>query len=355
MSAPLFQVVDFFCGCGGTSLGLQEAGGAILLGIDWDHDAGQTFQANFPDAAFLEEDISELDVEAIAPYVQESAAIPLVFSGCAPCQPFSQQNAQRGRADERSVLLEHFARFVRAYLPQVIFVENVPGIRDYGVRSPLDRFLAVLRHHGYRCQIETLDARDYGVPQRRRRLFLLASRLGRLSFPEATHGPSRLASYTTVGQTIDDLPPLKAGEQHPVIPNHATWDLSPTNLARIQGTPPDGGRLDWPAGFRLDCHSDLQGYSDVYGRLRRDRPASAMTTRCVSLSNGRFGHPSQDRAISAREAARIQTFADDFVFHGSLTSVARQIGNAVPVALARAMGLAVADHLILHAARTQDA
>ena len=144
---------------------------------------------------------------------------------------------------------------------------------------------------------------------------------------------------------IGDLPKIAAGETHPTIPDHRAAGLSAQNLKRIRATREGGGNRDWPDELRLKCHEDATGYSDVYGRMSWDRPASGLTTRCISYSNGRFGHPEQDRAISVREAACLQTFPMDFQFAGSLSSMARQIGNAVPVRLAKAVGRHVAKHL----------
>lgn len=352
---PAFRVVDFFCGCGGTSLGLVESGGRVILGIDNDPHASATFRRNFPTAAFIEGDIRAIPLEAILPRIQRTGKSPLLFCGCAPCQPFSRQNRQRGHQgdDPRTELLDIFCSFVRRYLPDLVLIENVAGIRDFGPRSPIDAAQAILRRHGYKTRLGSLDAQDYGVPQRRRRVFLIGSLSPvRPSFPAPTHGVGRRhPNFATVKDVIGHLPPLEAGEAHPSIPNHTAANLSPTNLARIRAIPVGGSRRDLPEALWLPCHSnEADPFTDVYGRLDEERPASAMTTRCVSLSNGRFGHPTQDRALSAREAACIQTFPDDFVFDGPLTAVARQVGNAVPVKLAAQIGGALVVHLTAAAA-----
>jgi DNA (cytosine-5)-methyltransferase 1 len=191
-----------------------------------------------------------------------------------------------------------------------------------------------------------VESRDYGVPQRRRRLVVMASRLGPLAFPRPTHGPNGASqSYSTVWQWIGALPPITAGETHADLPNHRASALSRLNLERIRATPEGGSRSAWPDHLKLDCHMNgHKGHTDVYGRMRKHAPASGLTTRCISLSNGRFGHPVQDRAISVREAACIQTFPLDFEFRGSLNSMARQVGNAVPVLLAQRLGHRVLSH-----------
>ena len=188
------------------------------------------------------------------------------------------------------------------------------------------------------------------MPQRRGRLIVLASRLGVPGFPEPTHGIGRLP-YSTVRDWIADLPPIAAGETHPTVKNHQAAALSELNMKRIRATPEGGDRLDWPAELWLECHSGgYDGHTDVYGRMMWESPATGLTTRCISYSNGRFGHPKQDRAISAREAASLQTFPEDFEFMGSLTSQARQIGNAVPILLAESVGR----HLLAHLNRAVD-
>ncbi len=338
------KVVDFFSGCGGTSAGLRAAGMDIILGLDTDADAADTFAANFPEADFIRHDIRTLETEALAPYLLPHRGQPVLFSGCAPCQPFSQQNRRRKTVDERVALLLQFGRFVERYRPEFVFVENVPPFRREGAMAdelpPFVAFLQLLRGRGYRVDHRVVDARDYGVPQWRKRLVLVAS-LGSLSpFPSPTHGPDMsVGGYATVWEWIGDLPPIAAGETHPSVPNHRAAGLSPLNLRRIGATPAGGGRLDWPAELRLPCHlKGYTGHTDVYGRMHKDQPARGLTTRCISLSNGRFGHPTQDRAISVREAACLQTFPRDFVFRGGLDSVARQIGNAVPPLLAERIG-----------------
>jgi DNA (cytosine-5)-methyltransferase 1 len=333
-------VFDFFSGCGGTSAGLQAAGMEIVLGIDVDPDAGATFRWNFPQAHFLRADLTRLRPGRIKKLVEERRDGPILFCGCAPCQPFSKQCPRRNMAkDERVPLLSHFGRFVRYFKPEFVLVENVPGLQDISRDpGPLPKFLNLLTGLGYHFATNTVDCRDYGVPQKRRRLVLLGSRLGNIDLPAKTHGTdSGLAAFSTVGQWISELPPIEAGEDCPLVLNHRAAMLSPLNLRRINATPPGGTRLDWPKELALACHSRHSGHTDVYGRLRMDQPASALTTRCISLSNGRFGHPVQNRALSVREAASLQTFSRDFRFFGNLNSMARQIGNAVPTLLAKCL------------------
>ena len=343
------KVFDFFSGCGGSSAGLRAAGLEIALGLDNDSDAAQTFRANFAEAEFVCSDIKEVSEESFDGIVNRWEDHPLLFNACAPCQPFSQQ--RRGEAepnDRRLELLNDLLRFVRRHRPELIFAENVPGLRDGSAgRKIFLHFTRMLEELGYHTNHSVVRSQDYGVPQRRARLVLLASQLGRVDAPARTHGPgTKRPSYATVADWIRDLPEISAGESHPLVPNHRAAGLSSLNLQRIRATPPGGGWRNLPPRLLpASRKSGFVGFTDVYGRLKWDSPAPALTTRCISYSNGRFGHPEQDRAISVREAACLQTFPLDFVFTGTLNSQARQVGNAVPAQLAQQFGERIASHL----------
>jgi DNA (cytosine-5)-methyltransferase 1 len=330
------SVIDFFSGCGGTSLGLKQAGMQIIAGIDHDPDAAATYRQNFPEAQFIERDIRQVDASEVGELLPSGDEV--VFAGCAPCQPFSKQNKAKNDADPRRLLLGEFQRFVSALKPHHVIVENVPGLQRVGRDGPLADFIDELERLRYTVTWRILHASHYGVPQRRTRFVLLASMdPARARLPTPTHGPKRLP-VTTVRDWMAGLPPLAAGQVDASDPDHAAMALSDQNLRRIAVTPEGGGRESWPHEMRLECHVAHEGHSDVYGRLAWDRPASAMTTRCLSYSNGRFGHPNENRAISVREAACLQTFPRSFRFSGSITSRGRQIGNAVPPVLAEAVG-----------------
>ena len=344
------KVFDFFSGCGGASRGFQEAGMDVVFGLDWDADAERSFKRNFPSTTFVAEDIREVDEDSIRELVDRQRPNPVLFCGCAPCQPFTKQNTTRPEPDqdERVPLLLEFLRLIRRCEPDIVFVENVPGIQNVSPDSePLSGFLRGLKDAGYTEPThDSVSLKRYGVPQGRRRFLLLASRHGRLGLPDQTHGPGTdNPDFATVRDWIGDLPQLAAGETDPEIPDHRAARLSALNLKRIRATPEGGGNRDWPEDLQLTCHQGATGYSDVYGRMSWDRPASGLTTRCISYSNGRFGHPEQHRAISVREAACLQTFPMDFRFSGSPTSRARQIGNAVPVRLTTVVGHHVDGHL----------
>ena len=227
----------------------------------------------------------------------------------------------------------------------------MPGIQRVAGSSVISRFKKRLEESGYHSTAGIIESQKYGVPQRRRRLVLLASRYAKINLPEPTHGPGSETSYSTVRDRIGHLPPIAAGETHPYVPNHRAANLSQLNLRRIKATPPEGSRTDWPEELHLACHTKrgYSGHTDVYGRMKWNSTATGLTTRCISLSNGRYGHPEQHRAISVREAASLQTFPEDFIFHGSLNSQARQIGNAVPVLLAEKFGKHILDHFSRYA------
>lgn len=346
---PTVLVYDFFSGCGGTSAGLRRAGMTPVLALDFDREAADTYRLNFPEATFICEDVRRIRTADIEPFFERQRQTPVLISACAPCQPFSRQNRQKRNDDGRITLLSELHRFVARFRPELLLIENVPGLEtgEAGDKKPFPELVKLLDGLGYHHDCGVLRALDYGVPQSRRRLFLIASAFGPLNLPSPTHGVNE-SPHLTVRDAIARFPPILAGERHASIKNHQACGLSDMNMARIRATPEGAGRLRWNDTLRLTCHQELEGYSDVYGRMRWDKSAPAMTTRCISLSNGRFGHPTQDRAISIREAAAIQTFDDDFEFTGSLNGMARQIGNAVPVELAHIVGRSLLDHLRRH-------
>ena len=342
------RVFDFFSGCGGASCGFQAAGMDVVFALDWDPEAARTYATNFPDAHLELADIQAIRVQDVQKRMDANGSGPVLFSGCAPCQPFTKQHTTRaGSEDSRVPLLLRFADFVEACQPDLVFVENVPGLQHFNHGSqPFDSFLTRLATCGYRVDFRSIRLMKYGVPQSRRRLVLVASRHGEIRLPAETHGPGApVGRYETVRNWIAHLPRVGAGQEHPDVANHRAARLSALNTARIQATPEGGGHRDWPEELKLPCHKDFAGYTDVYGRMTWDAPASGLTTRCISYSNGRFGHPEQHRAISVREAACLQTFPDEFAFQGTLSSMARQIGNAVPVRLAEVVGRHFLDHL----------
>jgi DNA (cytosine-5)-methyltransferase 1 len=338
--------LDFFCGAGGLTRGLIDAGIRVLAGIDSDARCKDTYEKN-NHAEFWHADIRDVNklmIEEQFPllFVQPD---DVLFAGCAPCQPFSQQRNSKVERKDKNILLE-FGRIIEECLPGWVLVENVPGMANVRNRNttPYNEFRQILERNNYVCAPGFVNAKDYGIPQNRRRFVLLASRVEgvSVSLPEKTHGPTNIA-YRTVRQAIRHFPPIVAGMTDPSINNHTSTSISPINLERLRATPHDGGdRRSWPDNLVLKCHKDHDGHTDVYGRMHWDQPAPTLTSKCISISNGRYGHPEQDRAISLREAAALQTFPDDYAFYGSIPSVALQIGNAVPVLL----GLCLGKHIL---------
>lgn len=338
----IINAMDFFCGGGGMTCGLKKAGINVVFGLDSNPACCDTYEKNNK-IPYLCKDILEVtgnDLKKEFPIIQDSDNLLMV--GCAPCQPFSL--LQKGDSSKHiSVnLLNEFGRIVQQILPAYVIVENVPGLRGRGTEV-LSHFLTTLDDNGYEYDSAILNAKDYGVPQNRKRYILIASRKFRPVIPHPTHGVNR-TDYVTVYDAIHNFPPIKAGETHGSVLNHKASSFAKITMDRIIATPHDGGtRLDWPQELVLSCHKQgFKGHSDVYGRMFWNRVSPTLTSKCFSISNGRFGHPEQNRAISLREAAAIQTFPDDYEFFGSVQEVGKQIGNAVPVLLAQKLG----EHLI---------
>lgn len=332
------NVFDFFSGCGGTSQGLKLSGFNVVWAIDNNKDSIDTFKRNHPNAIVECDDIRTFCKKKISK-VYNSIEGESLFTGCAPCQPFSKQNREsRGsKKDERKGLITYFGSIISEFKPEHILMENVPGIMDKKYGGQFQNFLLTLKDNGYNFDYKKVKSSDYGVPQRRERLVLVASRTKMVMVASPTHGVNGVR-YSVVEDWISDLPRLAAGETDLYDPDHRAAKLSDLNLQRIRLTPEGGGRASWPEQLILDCHKSHKGHSDVYGRLSWNKLASGLTTKCTSLSNGRFGHPSQDRAISLREAACLQTFPRNYKFCGSFVSRSRQIGNAVPPRLAEILG-----------------
>jgi len=342
-------VFDFFCGCGGTSSGFKKAGLDIAFALDIDVDSQKTFTMNFPKTTFCNKSIRKLEDSDIQPLLDSFKDSYTLFCGCAPCQPFTKQKTESPKRDMRKSLLSEFGKIIEKHKPDFVFVENVPGMQKLpkAKSGPFPAFKELLTNLNYKLSYGVVAAQDYGAPQLRRRFVLLASKHRIIKIPEPTHGKERENPYKTVRDAIADLPPISAGEEYEDlnILNHRSAKLSNLNLKRVKASNPDGGgRKNWPKKLWPDCYKTREdgsihiGHTDCYGRLWWDKPATGLTTRCISYSNGRFGHPEQDRAISVREAARLQGFDDTFEFTGNLNSMAKQIGNAVPVDLAHAMG-----------------
>jgi DNA (cytosine-5)-methyltransferase 1 len=334
----MITAIDFFCGAGGLTRGLLDAGINVIAGIDSDGRCKQTYETNNKPALFYEVDIRRLKVAFIARLIRGVRRSHLLFAGCAPCQSFSQQRKSPSRRPDATLLIA-FGRLIERFKPGQVLIENVPGITRVKGFSAYRRFVKILESSGYSYDDRILDAKHYGVPQNRRRYVLLAMRGKTPQLPKKLRRPGT-APYETVRRAIGHYPPISAGEKEPSLPNHEAASISELNVLRLRHTAHDGGdRRSWPEGLVLNCHKkDYEGHTDVYGRMFWGKPAPTLTAKCNSISNGRYGHPCQDRAISLREAASLQTFRDDYVFYGSNLHIAAQIGNAVPVSLAEVLG-----------------
>lgn len=320
--------IDLFCGSGGVTAGLKAAGWKVLAAVDNDPIAARTYRTNHPEVALLEEDIRAEGIGARLKAATRSGAIDLMVI-CAPCQPFSSQN-RSGKVDSRDQLIVRSVPLIEIIRPRIVFFENVPGLassRHSAILEELTRRMAALDY--YLSGPLVRDAADFGVPQRRRRCIMLASRC-----PEAVERFKALdltAPRSSVSEAIGDLPPLGPGEQCRTDALHRARRHSALALQRLRAIPRDGGsRRSLPPALRLACHSDDNSFPDVYGRMAWSAVAPTLTTGCTDVTKGRFAHPEQDRSITPREAARLQTFPDDYVFIGNSAQLSRQIGNAVP-------------------------
>lgn len=334
--------IDVFCGIGGLTHGFVKEGINVVAGIDTDSTCKYAYEKN-NGSTFIEKDIDEITPqEILALYPQGTIKI---LVGCAPCQPFSKYS-NRKKDNNKWRLLRTFAELAKAVQPKIISMENVPELSRHHV---FDEFIRFLETEKYHVSWSLIDCVDYGVPQTRTRLVLLASQFGSIKIIPKTHSPSR---HRAVASSIQKLEPIKAGETSAKDPFHRASILSEINLKRIAATPPGGGWKDWPKDLILDCHKKESGktYPSVYGRMLWNEPAPTITTQCNGLGNGRFGHPEQNRAISLREAALLQTFPKyyKFIKPGDpiyIKHIARYIGNAVPVRLGRIIARSIIKHL----------
>lgn len=326
--------------------GFRKAGIKVIAGIDVDASCRETYEYNNPGSKFIEADIKQYTFEQLK---EETGIIEnddeLIFIGCSPCQYWSIINTDKTKSTLSKNLLTDFQKFVEHFKPGYVVVENVPGIMKKEVESGLKKFVEMLDSLGYVVKKDILNANHYGVPQRRRRFTLIASRINKeIKLPEANK-----KDLPTVRKFIgvkNGFKKITAGHNDTTNFLHTTAVLSEKNLKRIKKISHNGGsRLEWQNNSRLqlECYKKLKkGFSDIYGRMYWDKPAPTITTKFHSLSNGRFGHPEEDRAISLREGATLQTFPKDYIFkEKSIGKVAKHIGNAVPPKFAKKIALTI--------------
>lgn len=339
--SPRIVGVDLFCGVGGLTHGLVRGGIHVVAGIDIDASCKFPYEAN-NSALFIERDVGKLKADDIIPLYQ--GADFTLLAGCAPCQPFStySRSGRNSEYESQWPLVSSFGSLVKKVKPDLVTMENVPQLVDHPV---FQQFLRCLS--GYKKWWQIVECSSIGIPQTRKRLVLLASRIGSATLELS----QERVQPTTVREAIGSLPPINAGERDPQDELHAASSLSPLNLSRIRASRPGGTWRDWPKELQALCHRKDSGstYPSVYGRMEWDQPAPTITTQCFGYGNGRFGHPTQDRAISLREAAMLQTFPKSYVFVPpgapiKFNKMGRLIGNAVPVKL----GEIIARSLIAH-------
>jgi DNA (cytosine-5)-methyltransferase 1 len=344
---PRISAIDLFCGIGGLTHGLLRGGVNVKAGIDVDEACRYPYESN-NDAVFMAADVKNLSAAAVRSLFGESDI--QLLAGCAPCQPFStySRTGRTGRGDADWDLVQSFGCLIKKIQPQLVTMENVPAVQRHSV---FQTFLEDLT--GYHVAWSTVECSAIGVPQTRKRFVLLASRLG----PEGLALRADDIPKATVRDTIAALPKLRAGEASPHDPLHIACRLSELNLRRIRASRPGGTWRDWDPSLRAVCHRKSTGdtFPSVYGRMDWDEPAPTMTTQCFGYGNGRFGHPEQDRAITLREAAMLQTFPVNyrFVREGEKVRfdlIGRQIGNAVPVRLGQLIAETFRKHVERYAA-----
>lgn len=342
------EIIDLFCGIGGLTRGLIDSGLNVIAGFDIDPTCQYTYEHNNNVPYYMRNirEVHAADLDEI--YADDTTRI---LVGCAPCQPFSQMRFKMGAAnehDEKYNLLLEYGRLIEEVHPTIISMENVPQIRETEIYT---QFIQILRDNGYHFSEKVVYCPDYGIPQSRRRFVLVGSLLGPIELIEPTHrrGDVNVRNY------IGHLPHIEAGGVDPDDPLHRSASLSETNLRRIRASRPGGTWRDWPEELRCPCHRKNSGktYSSVYGRMSWDRIGPTITTQFYSFGTGRYGHPEQDRALSLREGAMLQTFPQDYDFIDPnrefvFRDIARHIGNAVPVRLGEIIGLTIISHLTDH-------
>ena len=338
--------VDLFCGAGGLTHGLIEAGVRVVAGVDSDEACEHPYTANHEGIAFHKHDIAKLKASEVEKWFGDASI--RVLAGCAPCQPFSSYSQRYETVGtEHWGLLNHFARLVEEIVPDIVTMENVPTVTKHKV---FDDFVATLRRLGYEGWYEVVDCAEYGLPQRRRRTVLLASLHGAIELRKAEASEAKM-----VEDVLKGLPIIRHGGTNENDPLHTASRLSRLNLERIKASKPGGSWRDWPKHLVAKCHRKETGksYPGVYGRMKWNEPAPTLTTQFYGFGSGRFGHPTQARGLSLREGAILQGFPQDYSFVPDgkpiqFKVLGRLIGNAVPVELGRAIGESIIEHVKRH-------
>jgi DNA (cytosine-5)-methyltransferase 1 len=341
--AGSISTVDLFCGAGGLTYGFEQAGLPVKAGYDIDPACRFPYEQNTK-AEFVLKDVELVNGSDLAKHFSNSNI--KVLAGCAPCQPFSSYSRRYLDKESKWKLLQDFARLLQECEPEIVSMENVLQLKHHSV---FQEFIWKLEKLNYSFEAYEVNCQDYGIPQTRKRLVLLASKLGKIDLIAPTYDKT---SYKTVRRTIEHLEPLSAGQSSKIDRLHQCSKLSDLNLQRIRASKPGGTWRDWSKDLIAKCHRKKSGktYPGVYGRMEWDQPSPTITTQCFGFGNGRFGHPEQDRAISLREAALLQTFPEDYEFVAPsqpiiFDRVGRLIGNAVPVKLGQVIAQSILGHI----------
>lgn len=346
-------VVDLFCGVGGLTHGFVQEKFTVAAGLDFDQSCQYAYEKN-NNAKFIHADITTFKASQLKAFYPKGHTKILV--GCAPCQPFSiyttrnsTDSLKKRRADQKWKLLYSFSELIEKVKPEIISMENVPLLMKFNQGRVFKDFTGKLEKMGYHVSWSIVNAQDYGIPQRRKRLILFGSKYGKIQIINKTIKDKK---YKTVREAIGDLPPVEDGISHPSDLLHRARKLTDLNKLRIQASSQGGNWREWDESLRLECHKKDNGslFRSVYGRMKWDDVSPTMTTCCTGLSNGRFGHPEQDRAITLREAAILQSFPKSYSFVKDKANftpaiIARHIGNAVPVQLGRVIAKSIKKHL----------
>lgn len=338
------KAVDLFCGIGGLTKGIENVGIDVVMGIDSDKTCKYAYEKN-TNSIFINKPIESVEIDEIKNCYNESDIT--VLMGCAPCQPFSNYSLRynkNGMKDEKWKLLNYFAKIVKEIKPNIVSMENVPQLAK---KEIFKGFVNALKGLGYFVNYSVVNCVDYGVPQKRNRLVLLASQYGSIDLIPTTH-----KTPVTVREAIGHLEVISNGEQSIVDPLHRASKLSKMNEKRIKQSIQGGTWKDWDKELLLSCHKKDtgKGYKSVYGRMKWDEPSPTITTQFYGYGNGRFGHPVQNRALSLREGAILQSFPEDYDLglgedNYNMRKIGTHIGNAVPVKLAEAIGISILKHL----------
>lgn len=341
-----YKAVDFFCSGGGMSYGMQQAGIDVIAGIDFDENCKETYKSNIKRAEFILADVFELEeIELETKLSLKKNDDDLILIGCSPCQFWSIINTDREKSKKSKDLLKEFGRFVEYFRPGYVIVENVPGVLKRKEESGLEDFIHWLENNGYTVHFGIHEVSEYGVPQHRKRFTLIANRVTDKKIEPEKKILQRLTVRDVLGEQ-NGFPKILAGHKDNTPFLHTAAGLKDINIKRLALTEKDGGtRLAYADNPELapECHhNNKENFRDTYGRMWWDKPSPTITTKFFSISNGRFAHPEEDRAISLREGATLQSFPKDYIFKTtSIAATARMIGNAVPPKYAEAIGKAI--------------